>query len=68
MADGIGDMAVFAHPDWDFYLNKEITAGLSGRPLNYHEADVAQADYCCCHWIAVTPTGGEGASSKESKK
>lgn len=25
-----------------------VIAGMWGRPLNYHEADVGQADFCCC--------------------
>jgi hypothetical protein len=53
IADGIGDMAATAHPDADFYLRRhDEIAGISGRPLNYHEADVAQADFCCCHLSA----------------
>jgi hypothetical protein len=49
VADGIGDMAATAHSDADFYIEKHrVIAGISGRPLNYQEGDVAQADFCCC--------------------
>jgi hypothetical protein len=49
VADGVGDMAATAHSDADFYLEKHrVIAGISGRPLNYQEEDVAQADFCCC--------------------
>lgn len=46
--DGIGDMASLGYRDFDWYNNQSVIAGMWGRPLNYHEADVAQADFCCC--------------------
>jgi hypothetical protein len=49
IADGIGDMASMAVTDQDFYLNRENVAGIRSMSTNWHEADVAQADFCCCH-------------------
>ncbi|MGB9366447.1 MAG: hypothetical protein WCE79_10575 [Xanthobacteraceae bacterium] len=48
---GIGDIAATALKDWDFYHPSDppVVAGISGRPQNYQSADVAQADFCCCH-------------------
>jgi hypothetical protein len=47
--DGIGDMAATSHHDADFYLQEHrVVAGMSGRPMSFHEEDVAQADFCCC--------------------
>jgi hypothetical protein len=48
VADGIGDMASLGYRDFDWYNNQSVIAGMWGRPLNYHESDVAQADFCCC--------------------
>jgi hypothetical protein len=48
---GIGDIAATALKDWDFYHPSDppVVAGFTGRPQNYQTADVAQADFCCCH-------------------
>jgi hypothetical protein len=48
ISSGIGDMGVMAIPDRDFYLNKEVIAGIRSLGNNWHESDVAQADFCCC--------------------
>jgi hypothetical protein len=48
VADGIGDIASLGYRDFDWYNNQNVIAGMWGRPLNYHESDVAQADLCCC--------------------
>ena len=53
--DGIGDMASLAYRDFDFYNNQSVIAGMWGRPLNYHQSDVAQADLCCCQLDTSTP-------------
>jgi hypothetical protein len=45
---GIGDMAVLAMPDQDFYLGKTVIAGIWSRGDSWQESDVAQADFCCC--------------------
>jgi hypothetical protein len=41
------EMASNSWTDWDFYMGKEVVAGIWGAP-GWHEADVAQADFCCC--------------------
>ncbi len=41
------EMAHNGLTDWDFYNNKEVVAGIWGAS-GWHEADVAQADFCCC--------------------
>jgi hypothetical protein len=48
-ASGLGDVAALAMQDKDFYLNKPIISGFWARAQTYQEADVAQADMCCCH-------------------
>lgn len=55
MADGIGDMASLAYRDFDYYNNDNVIAGMWGRPLNFHESDVAQADFCCCQLDTSQP-------------
>lgn len=45
---GIGDLGALAMPDHDYYLNKDVIAGVWSRGNTWHESDVAQADYCCC--------------------
>ena len=55
IADGIGDMAATVHRDADYYLRQPQIAAMTGRPMNYHESDVAQADYCCCHLTSPAP-------------
>lgn len=47
-ASGLGDIATGAIEDNDFYLNKKVIAGILARVSTYQEADVAQADFCCC--------------------
>lgn len=49
--DGIGDMASLTQNDYDFYLDKNVTAGIWSRANTWHESDVAQADYCCCQVV-----------------
>jgi hypothetical protein len=46
---GVGDMAALAMPDNDYYLSTQVTAGIWSRGNTWHESDVAQADFCCCH-------------------
>jgi hypothetical protein len=53
--DGVGDMASLGVRDNDYYLGGTVIAGMWGRPLNYHESDVAQADFCCCQLDAREP-------------
>lgn len=48
ITSGIGDMAAMAMPDRDFYLGKDVIAGIRSMGNNWHESDVAQADFCCC--------------------
>ncbi|MFL9449590.1 hypothetical protein AB0758_00360 [Tolypothrix bouteillei VB521301_2] len=48
IASGLGDIASLAVQDKDFYLDKTVIAGIWARPSTYQEADVAQADFCCC--------------------
>ncbi|NMG18326.1 hypothetical protein [Brasilonema bromeliae] len=48
IASGLGDIASLAVQDKDFYLDKTVVAGIWARPSTYQEADVAQADFCCC--------------------
>jgi hypothetical protein len=55
VADGIGDMASLGFKDFDFYNDDDVIAGMWGRPLNYHESDVAQADLCCCQLDTSAP-------------
>ena len=55
VADGIGDIASLGYRDFDFYTNRKVIAGMWGRPLNYHESDVAQADLCCCQLDTSAP-------------
>jgi hypothetical protein len=51
--NGIGDMASTVIFDSDFYLQQPgVVVGMIARPLTYHEADVAQADFCCCQYDA----------------
>lgn len=45
---GIGDMGAMTVQDRDFYLLKDVVAGMWTRGNTWHESDVAQADYCCC--------------------
>lgn len=45
---GIGDLAAGAGIDKDFYLDKDVVAGMWSRGNTWHESDVAQADFCCC--------------------
>lgn len=45
---GIGDLGALAMPDHDYYLGKQVIAGVWSRGNTWHESDVAQADYCCC--------------------
>ncbi|MHC5729046.1 MAG: hypothetical protein ACYT04_56335 [Nostoc sp.] len=47
-ASGLGDIASLAVKDNDFYLNTQVVAGIWARSSTYQEADVAQADFCCC--------------------
>ncbi|MUG92086.1 hypothetical protein F7734_06290 [Scytonema sp. UIC 10036] len=42
------DIASLAVQDKDFYLDKTVVAGIWARSSTYQEADVAQADFCCC--------------------
>ena len=49
---GIGDHASIAMFDYDYYKDKTVVSGFWTRPQNYHDADVAQADHCCCHAVA----------------
>jgi hypothetical protein len=49
ITSGIGDLASNAYPDYDFYVGRPTVAGMVSRGNTYHESDVAQADYCCCH-------------------
>jgi hypothetical protein len=46
---GIGDMAAMAITDKDFYLQTTVFAGIRSMGNYWHESDVAQADFCCCH-------------------
>lgn len=55
ITSGIGDMAASAYPDHDFYLGRPTVAGMGSRANTYHESDVAQADYCCCHVTTPQP-------------
>ncbi len=55
VADGIGDMASLGYKDFDFYNDADVIAGMWGRPLNYQESDVAQADLCCCQLDVSAP-------------
>ena len=48
ITSGIGDMAALAIPDRDFYLSRDVIAGIGSRGNSWHESDVAQADFCCC--------------------
>jgi len=54
ITSGIGDMAADAFPDYDFYVGRLTVSGMVSRGNTYHEDDVAQADYCCCHVIPPT--------------
>jgi hypothetical protein len=45
---GLGDIAALAMVDHDFYLGKEVVAGIWSRGNTWQESDVAQADFCCC--------------------
>lgn len=54
-ADGVGDIASLGYRDHDFYAGQNVIAGMWGRPRNYHESDVAQADLCCCQLDASAP-------------
>jgi hypothetical protein len=68
IANGVGDMASLAQSDWDFYRRKPQVAAITGRPLNFHESDVAQADLCCCHLappLAETVTKSRGEQLKQ---
>ena len=51
--DGVGDLAGAEFQDTDFYTSPRelVTAAQGGRPRNYHESDVAQADFCCCQLL-----------------
>jgi hypothetical protein len=49
ITSGIGDMASLAKIDHDFHTGKKTVAGILSRANTYHESDVAQADFCCCH-------------------
>jgi len=57
---GIGDMASLAVKDRDFYLITDAVAGVWSRGNTWHESDVAQSDYCCCH--AIAPRGAKPSS------
>lgn len=48
---GIGDMAAMAMPDRDFYLGRDVIAGITSVANGWFESDDGgggQADFCCC--------------------
>ena len=53
---GVGDMASLAVKDRDFYLSTDAVAGVWSRGNTWHESDVAQSDFCCCHMVAPRGT------------
>jgi hypothetical protein len=48
IASGLGDLGSLVVKDHDFYLNKDVTAGMSSRGNSFVEGGVGQSDYCCC--------------------
>ncbi len=49
IASGLGDLGALVMRDQDSYFGGQTTALIGSRANTYHESDVAQADYCCCH-------------------
>lgn len=49
IASGLGDLGALVMRDQDSYFGGQTTAMIGSRANTYHESDVAQADYCCCH-------------------
>lgn len=44
ISSGIGALASEAMVDHDYYLDKDVVAGMRSRGNTWHESDVAQAD------------------------
>lgn len=49
IASGLGDLGALVMRDQDSYLGGQTVGLIGSRANTYHESDVAQADYCCCH-------------------
>jgi hypothetical protein len=52
ITSGLGDMAAGVITDLDFSMGRTNVAGMVSRGNNWHENDVAAADFCCCHVIS----------------
>lgn len=50
---GIGDLALQATFDVNFYTFNTEVAAMSSTSNNWHTSDVAQADLCCCHMVKM---------------
>lgn len=49
IASGLGDLGALVMRDQDSYVGGQTVGLIGSRANTYHESDVAQADYCCCH-------------------